>query len=190
MRWSRSELVFTLTAVILGSCVSVPLPVKAAPQPQTLTGIHSPLPSDGSLQTDRDVYTASCQGEGYNKRCKFTLVMTYTNQTDATIYFDHCYADDATPIYGFRELMKRESAYGRVWACAGHDRSVKVLPGETQTDVLEISGPNVWDEAGKPFGILEGHLQVSYDAYTCADELTCSLPDEVATSNVFEVRLP
>ena len=138
------------------------------------------------------MYTASCRGEGYAKVCEFVLVMTYTNQTDATIYFDHCYPDDTYPIYFIRGLTKEESAYSGAWGCTGHDRSVKVLAGDKRVDTLKISGPNARDgKTGKPFGVLEGRLQVHYTAYTCADEsAACSLPDEVATSNVFEVRLP
>lgn len=192
MHWSKSKVVSTLNAIILGSCVSAPLPVKATPQPQTPTEVHSSLPSDGLLKTDRDVYTASCQGEGYTKVCEFTLVMTYTNSTDATIYLSLCNPDDTYPIYGILGPTNEESAYNRVWACAGHDRAIKVSAGEKRVNTLEISGPNVWDETGKPFaGAFEGRLQISYDAYTCADEYeACALPDEVATSNLFEVRLP
>jgi len=193
MRWSKSRtFVSTLTAMVLAGCASAPLPAESAPQPQTPAEVHSPLPSNGSLKTDRSTYTASCRGEGYYKRCHFTLVMTYTNQTDATIYFDHCYPDDTYPIYFIRGLTRQESAYSGVWGCTGHDRSVKVLPGEKRVATLEISGPNAWDgRTGEPFGVLEGRLQVYHTAYTCADELAaCSLPDEVATSNLFEVRLP
>lgn len=192
MRWSKRIFVRALTATVLTGCTSAPLPAESAPQPQTPVEVHAPTPSDGSLKTDRDVYTASCQGEGYDKRCQFTLVMTYTNQTDATVYFDHCYPDSTYPIFFIRGLTKEESAYDAVWACVGHDRSVKVPAGEERVDALKISGPNAWDgRTGEPFGVLEGRLQISYPAYTCADEDTaCSLPSEVATSNLFEVRLP
>lgn len=185
-------LISILTALVLAGCRSTPLPAESKPQPQTPAEVRSPLPSDGLLKTDQDVYTTDCQGEGYTKQCMFTLVTTYTNSTDGTIYFDHCYPDDTYPIYSIRGLMKEESAYSGAWACVGHDRSVKVLAGEKRVDTLEISGPNAWDgRTGEPFGVLEGRLQVSYTAYTCADEdEACALPDEVATSNLFEVRLP
>ncbi len=150
------------------------------------------MPSSGFLKTDQDVYTAECQGEGYTKECVFALVMTYANSMDSTIYFNHCYPDDTSPTYSVRGLTKEESAYNFYWGCTGHDRSVKVLAGEQRVDILEISGPNAWDgKTGRPFGVLEGRLQISYDAYTCADEFAaCALLDEVATSNLFEVRLP
>lgn len=188
---SKSAMLISIvTALALVGCR--PLLTEPTPRPQMPVEVHAPMPSDGSLETDRDVYTASCRGEGYAKVCKFTLVMTYTNQTDATIYFEHCGPDSTTPIYGFQELMEEESAYNAAWACTGQDRSVRVLPGEKRTDTLEVWGPNSYDgEMGKPFGVLEGRLQVSYDAYTCADEYeACALPDEVATSNLFDVRLP
>ena len=193
MRWSKSlAFASTLTVMILTGCMSAPSPVESRPQLQAPTEVHSPMPTDGSLKTDRDVYIPDCQGEGYNKHCSFTLVMTYTNQTDTTIYFDHCYPDSTYPIYSIRGLTKEESAYSGAWACTGHDRYVKVLPGEKRVDTLGISGPNAWDgKTGEPFGVLEGRLQVYYAAYTCADEFAaCSLPDEAATSNLFEVRLP
>ena len=183
-----------LTAVVLAGCKSAPLPppTETKPQPQTPAEVRSPMPSSGFLKTDQDVYTADCKGEGYTKKCKFTLVMTYTNSADSTIYFNHCYPDDTYLIYSIRGLTKEESAYSGAWACVGHERSVKVLAGGTRVDTLEISEPNAWDgKTGRPFGVLEGRLQVSYTAYTCADESeACALPSEVATSNVFEVRLP
>ena len=186
--------VSVLIAVVLTGCRSTPLPppIEPMPQPQTPAEVRPPLPSDGFLKTDQDVYTADCQGEGYTKECIFTLVMTYTNSMDSTIYFNHCYPDDTSPTYSVRGLTKEESAYNLYWGCTGHDRSVKVLAGEQRVDILEISGPNAWDgKTGRPFGVLEGRLQVSYIAYTCADESeACALPSEVASSNVFEVRLP
>ena len=64
--------------------------------------------------------------------------------------------------------------------------------GDERVDTLEISGPNAWDgRTGEPFGVLEGRPRNYYTAHTYADELAAySLPDEVATSNLFEVRLP
>lgn len=185
----RAGTVFAM--LILAACASdAPMPKAGRPATRA-PEVRAPLPTDGSLTTDNSVYTASCQGESYEKRCTFTLVMTYTNQTDDAIYFDHCYPDDTYPIYFVRGLTHEESAYGGVWACTGHDRSVSVLPGEKRVDTLEILGPNAWDgRTGEPFGALEGRLQLLYAAYTCADELAeCSLPDEVATSNVFEVQV-
>ena len=192
MRRSKLTMFVPMLSAILGY-TAASFPAESKSQPQTPPEIRSPLPTDGSLKTDRNTYTASCQGKGYDKRCKFTVVMTYTNSADATIYLSLCNPDDTYPIYGVLGLTNEGSAYDRVWACAGHDRAIKVLAGENRVDTLEISGPNVWDgKTGKPFGsVLEGRLQVRYTAYTCAEEsASCSLPDELATSNVFEVRLP
>lgn len=172
-------------------------PVAAPEQPSAPPEVRAPLPNDGSLQTDKATYTATCQGEGYSQSCSVTLELTYTNQTDATVYFDHCFPEDTSPIYSVRGLTQEESAYSPYWGCVGHDRSVEVLAGKTRTDTFEVSGPNAWDgQTGEPFGVLEGRLQILYTAHTCASEGNtggygaCELPDETATSNIFTVNLP
>lgn len=183
---------FIVGLTLLAGCAGGPEPGGVQPEPQPAEEVRAPLPSNGSLQSDRDTYTVNCQGEGYGKTCTFTLVMTYTNRTDATVYFDHCDIDSTYPIYFVRGLTQAESAYAGAWGCTGHDRLLEVLPGEKRVDTLQISGPNAWDgRTGEPFGALEGRLQLLYETYTCAGELEpCDLPRETATSNVFTVALP
>lgn len=38
--------------------------------------VREPSVTDGSLTTDKDLYTASCQGEGENQICTVTLELT------------------------------------------------------------------------------------------------------------------
>ena len=183
--WTRRGLVIAVGAlVLLTGCAS-----GLEPQP---VEVRDPFPTDGSLRTDNHTYTASCKGEGYAKTCTFTLTMSYTNKTNGTVYFNHCYPDDTFPIYFVGGLTEEESAYSGAWGCTGHDRFVKVLAEEQRVDTLRISGPNAWDGVtGEPFGLLEGHLQIFYEAFSCSNELDpCELPREAATSNVFTVNLP
>ena len=190
MNWTSRFLLVT-SLVLLTGCASAPKPSQpTSSEPQPIE-VRDPSPTDGSLQTDEDIYTASCQGEGYNQRCTVTLTMTYTNQTDAAIYLGLCYPDDTSPIYHVDGLT-RESAYSAAWACVGHDKAIEVLPGEQRVDVLKISGPNAWDGmTGKPFGLLKGRLQIFYETSSCPGESDlCKLPRETATSNVFTVTLP
>ena len=189
MGWLRNGYVVGLA--LLSGCAAEPEPVGVQPEPQPAE-VRAPLPSDGLLLSDRDTYTATCQGEGYEKICTFTLVMTYTNQTDATVYFNHCDVDSTYPIYFISGLTREESAYAGAWGCTGHDRLLKVEPGEARVDTLTLSGPNAWDGVtGAPFGVLEGRLQILYETYSCAGEAEpCGLPRETATSNVFTVTLP
>jgi hypothetical protein len=88
--------------------------------------------------------------------------------------------------------MREEVAYNPVWACVGHDTFIEVLPGETRADTLTLWGPNAFDDkTGEPFGVLEGRMQIGYQAKSCADQFDpCELPQEATTSNLFTVTLP
>lgn len=190
MIWLNRFFLIGSVLILLASCAAEP--GQSGPDETPTNEVRDPAPTDGSLQTDKDTYTASCQGEGYSRRCTVTLTMTYTNQTDAAVYFDLCYPDDTSPIYYVGSLTREESAYNPIWACVGHDRFIEVSPGEQRVDVLEISGPNSADgRTGQPFGVLEGRMQLGYSANFCPDEYnSCELLQEAVTSNVFTVALP
>ncbi len=184
-----------LVLTLLVGCASEPAPSQSGPDTPPPAEVRDPIPTDGSLETDRATYTASCQGEGYRKSCTVTLLLTYTNQTDAPVYFDLCYPEDTSPIYGVGALTQEESAYNPNWACVGHNKFIEVRPEEQRVDTLVISGPNAWDGAtGEPFGLLGGRMQLGYSASSCSSDLDpfgpCDLPPGATTSNVFTVTLP
>lgn len=190
----RSEKWLTVIGgLMLAGCASGPTVSPPKPSETQPVEVRDPAAPDGSLKTDKASYSPNCQGEGNAMTCTFTLELTYTNQTDATIYFDHCDPDSTSPIYFVGALTEEESAYSSAWGCVGFDeRVVKVEAGEQRTDTLELRGPNSWDGVtGKPFGLFGGRLQIYYEAHSCASEGDpCGLPQETATSNVFTVTLP
>lgn len=143
-----------------------------------------------ALSTDGSAYVAHCTDDGLLV-CTFTLEATYHNRTDRPVYLHRCYPDSEYPIFSVSTLDKAvESAYNPIWACVGHDDQIRVGPGETRTDVLEIRGPNSFDGVThEPFGEVEGAFQLSYAAYPCADECE-RLPEEQRLSAPFKVTVP
>lgn len=143
------------------------------------------------LTTDRSAYAADCTGDRH-VRCTFTVEATYHNRTEAPVYFHRCYPDSEYPIFDVHTLARAaESAYSPNWACVGHDDHIKVDPGETRVDVLEVTGPNNFDGVtGEPFGITEGVFRLIYDAYPCAEEGSCDrLPEAQRVSALFRVMV-
>ena len=158
MRVLRGLPSVAMILALLTGCSSALEPAKPRP-----AEVRAPSPTDGSLTTAKESYSANCQRAGYDKMCTFKVALIYTNQTEVTIYFDHCYPDDTYPIYFVGGLTQEESAYSGAWGCTGHDRFVKVLAGKQRVDMLMLRGPNSWDGVtGKPYGLLEGRLQIHY----------------------------
>lgn len=144
-----------------------------------------------AITTDKRAYVATCTDGGFVD-CAFTLEASYHNRTDRPVYLHRCYPDGEYPIFGVPTLDESdESAYDPVWACVGHDDQIRVDPGETRTDVLEVRGPNSFDGVtGEPFGVVEGAFQLLYDARPCGGEGNCdSLPEVLSRSAPFEVTV-
>ncbi len=155
----------------------------------------SPRDTSSPVSTDRTVYTAQpmfadCTAPGC--AYEFTVIASYKNHMDRPLYLARCDPDSPTPIYGVRLVEPEgESAYGPIWACGGHDNAILVQPGETRTDTLLISGPNVFDgETGEPLGLLEGQFVLVYQVQICPEQDSrCLLVDAAGRSSVFEVWL-
>lgn len=146
-----------------------------------------------ALTLDESAYAADCTDDQH-QRCTFTVEASYHNRTEASVYLQRCYPDSEHPIFGVSTLDgTMESAYGPVWACVGHEDHIRVAPGETRIDVLEISGPNSFDGVtGEPFGVTEGVFQLGYDAYPCAEAEAGScdrLPETQRVSAPFKVTV-
>lgn len=148
-------------------------------------------PEAFAITTDKNAYVARCMDDGFLS-CTFTLEATYYNRTDRPVYLYRCYPDSEYPIYGVPTSDESaESAYDPIWGCVGHDDQIRVDPGETRTDVLEVRGPNSFDGVtGEPFGVVEGAFQLRYDARPCGGEGNCdSLPEVQRLSAPFKVTV-
>jgi len=157
-----------------------------------LTGTES-SPDELPLRTDQAVYIAQQERGGSRPTYGFDLVARFENNTRQTVYLARCYPDSPHPIYGV-ELVGQEdewgAAYNGVWACVGHENPIAVAVGATRIDTLRITGPSAWPGgSNQHFGVLEGRFRLSYQAQSCRSETGCDLPDSLARSNEFEVRL-
>lgn len=125
-----------------------------------------------AITTDQSQYVTTCTSGEY-VRCTFVIEATYHNRTDRPVYLYRCYPDTEYPIFGVPTLDKAvKSAYAPAWACVGHNDHLKVNPGQTRTEVLEVGGPNAFDGVtGEPFGVLEGAFRLFYNVRSCADEV-------------------
>ena len=159
----------------------------------SLLADSDPSPDELPLRTDQTVYVAHQKHGGSRPIYGFDLVARFENKTGRTIYLARCYPDSPHPIYGV-ELIGQEddwgAAYSGAWACVGHENPIAVAAGATRTDTLHITGPNAWPSgSSQHFGVLEGRFRLSYQAQSCRSETGCDLPDSLARSNEFEVRL-
>jgi hypothetical protein len=144
--------------------------------------------------TDHDAYVARYEGgEGLHRQYGFTLVARSENRGRASVYLARCYPDTPYPIYGV-DLVDGEdprgAAYSGVWACVGHDRQIRIDPGEVRTDTLHLRGPNIFDgRTGEAFGTLVGRMRLWYEPQTCPGDGACRLGRDAGASNVFTVEL-
>lgn len=145
------------------------------------------------FQTDQSTYTTQLKENLPPAIYGFTIIATFENRTDQTIYLSRCDPNSRQPIYGLKLLNAEESdrsGYSWFYACAGHNHPIAVRPGSVRIDTLHISGPNSWDHFTKESsGVLEGKFQLGYDVLTCRSGDGCDLPDSLSQSNEFEVRL-
>jgi hypothetical protein len=155
--------------------------------------VTAPLERGGGefLTTDATAYAATqIGGDPRYARYSFTVVATITNRTVAPMYLDRCYPNSQAPIYGV-ELVGRsgEAAYDPIWACGGHDQRLRLMPGESRVDTLQLSGPNAFPHGGGTgHGAITGRMRLRYALQGCAGEAECRLPADAGLSNVFEVR--
>ena len=141
-----------------------------------------------TIQTDRLVYTAEQIGARSGSvpaRYGFELVARVVNTTTDTVFLARERTDSSEPVY-----LVGHSAYNGVTFGTDHDRQLAVPPGATRTDTLWVHGPQIWDGlTGEHDGRLDGRMRLTYLAQGCRGADRCRLPDSVAVSNEFEVRL-
>jgi hypothetical protein len=150
-------------------------------------------PFPGAFTVDSATYTAQPIG---TEQVGFRLVARYHNPTNAPIYLDRCSPTAPHPLFAVNlqsTSFTTESGYNMGFACVGHDQPIVVGPGETRTDTLRITGPNVFDNASQHFlGAVAGTFSLSYFASACRPASTsCSVPPgPVPTRSVFfDVKL-
>ena len=175
----------------LAGCALALAACEAPAEPDD-TGARAPrelppdLDTDTPLRTDRLVYASRYEGgDGTYAQYGFDLVARFTNPTADTVFLAREYPDSPHPIYAVGG-----TAYDRVVAGGDHDRSIVVAPGATRIDTLHVLEPNAWDgRTGEFFDRLDGIARLSYDAQSCRSIGTCPLPDSLATSHPFLIRL-
>lgn len=154
---------------------------------------YNPSPDELPVHTDRTTYVAQVNSDGTRPTFGLDVIARIENRTNRTVYLARCYPDSAQPLYSIELLDQEDSwgaAYNPIWGCVGHENPIRVGSGESRIDTLHLIGPRAWPTySGQHFGVLEGRFRLKYPAYTCRDETGCALPDSLARSNVFEIRL-
>lgn len=146
------------------------------------------------LTTDARAYTATqiATGPG-SPRYRVAVVATFTNRGSTPIHLARCYPNSPTPIYGVDFLGRSDderSAYDPAWACVGHDKPIRVMPGASRVDTLHLNAP-IFSRGGNILGAIAGRMRLRYMIEGCLWEAgACRLPADVEGSNVFEVRQP
>jgi hypothetical protein len=152
--------------------------------------------SRGNLTTDSAAYTATRLRELWPGVWVygFRVVTRFTNPTAAPVYLWTCYPNDRSPIYSVVAAGQRTSsgvAYNSAWACVGHDRPIRVDPGATHVDTLNLRGPNSFDGVThRPIDpVLEGRFQIVFGVQSCRTEGDCPIREAALThSSEFTVR--
>lgn len=150
------------------------------------------------IQTDETAYDAYWVWTRQDERgYAFELVTQLTNPYPDTLYLDNCRPNNRHPIYAVRLVSASEgaevsegAAYDPGWACVGHNRQLALAPGATRVDTMLLSGPNAFDgRTGEAFGVREGRMQIRFELQQCRGSANCRLPDSLAVSNAFDVRI-
>ncbi|WP_412062619.1 hypothetical protein [Rubrivirga sp. IMCC45206] len=139
--------------------------------------------TSASIQTDRVTYTALASGPaGGVSSYSFDLVARFTNTTPDTVYLRR-------HRNGLRPAFSIDGTAYSVLDFGADGVSLAVGPGRSRTDTLAVFGPHLIGSAGSYDGRLAGRMRLTYEAARCEDLRACPLPDSVAVSNEFEVRL-
>ena len=149
-----------------------------------------------ALSTDATLYTARRLEEPWPGVFVygFTVVTRYVNPTNAPVYLWTCYPGDRSPVYSVVPAVTVSNgvAYNPVRACVGHDRPIRVGPGESYAATLELRGPNTFDGiTHQPLDrIVEGRFRIVFAVQSCRTEGDCPIRDEALThSNEFTVQI-
>jgi hypothetical protein len=186
----RSMLLLSLSALL--SCSAV---VVAGPDGLKVAIFAGDYPR--ALSTDLVLYSARPLDEPWPGVVVygFTIVIRYVNPARAPVYLWTCRPDDRTPIYSVvpaGRVSSSGAAYNASRACVGHDRPIRVGPGETHVGTLDLRGPNAFDGiTHQPLDrALEGKFRIVLGVQSCPTEGDCPIRNEALThSNEFTVRV-
>lgn len=148
---------------------------------------------DIAIETDQSSYIAERATELELQAYTFILISQFKNNSERTLYLARCRSSSVHPNYDIK-LMDEESssisAYSGFENCAGRTDPIMIHSGQARIDTLQISGPNAWENGtNEPIGVLQGTFRVVYDALTCPAGDRCEIPDSLAWSNEFEIKL-
>jgi hypothetical protein len=152
-----------------------------------------PIPSGGMLTTDATTYVAHpIEGSGAPPRYRFSVITRFENTWAVTLYLGRCTSESSRPLFSVAvaDSPSTEAAYSQIWACVGHDRQFKIVPGAVRVDTFQVEGPNVYP-AGDPIGlgIREGRFKMSFDVRLAPGDGARLAPSSFGFSNAFRVDL-
>lgn len=152
-------------------------------------------PTDASLElrTERESYAAALIGDnGAQVTYELRVVAVLENRGRVPVSIARCYPDSPHPIYGVGLVDAPEgsrAAYGGPWACVGHDRPIRLDPGQSRTDTLRLLGSERRAlRPGEPADVAAGEMRLRYFIEGCRGPGVCGLPAGTVDSNVFAVR--
>jgi hypothetical protein len=136
--------------------------------------------ADYVLTTDRTSYIADGEGEGPNRQYRFTVQATFTNRGPSDVYLDRCSPSDDLPRFSVGLAAPdgegRMSAFSPNWACAGHDRQIRVPAGASRTYSLVIYGPTAVDGVTKaPLGVFAASKRLAFWVQACRGVAECGI---------------
>lgn len=169
-------------AFLLGACRQEPVELAL------------PVDDDTSITTDRERYTP----EDFGDYVRYTIEVTYTNTTGASVYLAPCSSTPPPPHYWLEHFDGDSWGYGYTGFCnsgPGTPPATEVEAGETFTDTLTLDAyriANRYPQLGTDF--VTGVSRFVFDVVASVDDEGIAnydpLPLEQRVSNAFELRAP
>lgn len=153
-----------------------------------------PVDDDAPITTDRERYTP----EDFGDYVRYTVRVTYTNTTGASVYLDPCSVTPPPPHYRVEHFDGDSWGYGYTDFCnsgPGVPPAAEVEAGESFTDTLTLDAyriPDRYPQLGTDF--VPGVSRFVFSIVASVDENGVAnddfLPLEQRVSNAFELRAP
>lgn len=152
--------------------------------------ISGPPRDDSAVQTDSLTYHLQRLPSEY----RAYVIATFTNHSNASIYFARCDRNSALPMFGVRRTGPDSTAtlfHDWAWACVGGVPTGEILPGATisvRVPVGSMDQPNMYPPL-KPeelVGLMR--VEISFCKSYSSDSDYCDpLPQAQRSSNAFLV---
>jgi hypothetical protein len=168
-----------------------PVALAAAVAACAPAGPTGPSAAELELRTEREAYVAERLGDnGVQVTYRVSVVTVLENRGQTRVSIARCNPDSPHPLYGVGLVdapAGARAAYGGVWACVGHDRPIRLDPGQSRTDTLRLLGSQRRGTGpGEPVDIVAGEMRVRYFLEDCRGG-GCGVPVGTVDSNVFTV---